>query len=383
METPYYVIHKESLQRNIEDFRSGMLSNWAKSRLAYSVKTNSLPWILRHMKSLDVMAEVVSDEEYELAKLCGFTDTEIIYNGPIKTKGQFFDAINRGAIVNIDSSREIEWIKEINCPRIGLRVNVPPELFHSKDIEYLEDGFRFGFSEEELKHAINTITATNGGVLIGLHLHCNSITRDIEVYRAIARYAVYILDKHDITPEYIDIGGGFFGGVPGKTKPSEYFSVIADELKVSERTKNTILIAEPGSALVGSVIDLVTSVIDVKDTSRARIVTTDGSRIHIDPLWIKNRYMYSIEAEQDASRFEDQIICGYTCMDHDRIMKISNCPELHPGDRIIYHRVGAYSMTFGGPFIRYFPDVYVKDGIEYEKVRRRMSVEDYYNIETC
>lgn len=382
METPYYVIYKESLQRNIEDFRFGMLNNWPNSRLAYSVKTNSLPWILRYMKSQGVMAEVVSDEEYELAKFCGFKDSEIIFNGPIKSRRQCIDAISKSSIVNIDSSREIEWIKEVNLSKIGLRVNIPPELFASKDIEYLEDGFRFGFSENELKRAIDSIESTHSSVLLGLHLHCNSITRDIEVYRTIASYAVYILDKYDITPAYIDIGGGFFGGVPGKTKPSEYFSAIANEFKTNTHTKNVMLIAEPGSALIGSAVDLVTSVLDVKDTSKSRIVTTDGSRIHIDPLWIKNRYMYSIEARHDASRFDDQIICGYTCMDHDRIMRISNCPELQQGDRIVYHRVGAYTMTFGGPFIRYFPEVYVKNGTEYEKVRRRMSLEDYYKIET-
>ena len=59
---------------------------------------------------------------------------------------------------------------------------------------------------------------------------------------------------------------------------------------------------------------------------------------------------------------EKQVVCGYTCMDHDRIMIIENKPELQVGDEIIYHRVGAYSMTFGGMFIRYYPDVFVETG---------------------
>jgi len=43
--------------------------------------------------------------------------------------------------------------------------------------------------------------------------------------------------------------------------------------------------------------------------------------------------------------------------------------------------VGAYSVTFGGPFIRYFPDVYFKnENNEYTQVRKRISVEDYYKI---
>ena len=57
--------------------------------------------------------------------------------------------------------------------------------------------------------------------------------------------------------------------------------------------------------------------------------------------------------------------------------------ELNVGDNIIYHRVGAYSMTFGGPFIRYFPNVYVKDGNKNVfLVRNRIDVEEYYHIHT-
>ena len=75
-----------------------------------------------------------------------------------------------------------------------------------------------------------------------------------------------------------------------------------------------------------------------------------------------------------------QIICGYTCMDHDRLMTIENEPELKAGNKIIYHRVGAYSMTFGGMFIRYYPDVYVQDGDHISKIRSVCGVEDYINI---
>ena len=67
-------------------------------------------------------------------------------------------------------------------------------------------------------------------------------------------------------------------------------------------------------------------------------------------------------------------------MDHDRIMVLENEKELQVGDEIIYHRVGAYSMTFGGMFIRYYPEVYVKEGQGIEKVRKRISVKDYFDI---
>ena len=71
-------------------------------------------------------------------------------------------------------------------------------------------------------------------------------------------------------------------------------------------------------------------------------------------------------------------------MDHDRIMVLKNEKELQVGDKIVYHRIGAYSMTFGGMFIRYYPDVYVQyDDNRIEQVRKRIEVEEYLKIQTC
>lgn len=381
--TPYFLISKDKLQSNIDDFVSALALLWPNSQLSYSVKTNSLPWILQYLHSKNLFAEVVSDEEYMLALKCGFSSDAIVFNGPIKTKENFELAVQQGSIVNIDSKRELEWIKGIELKNetcnVGLRINPDPTIFDEKDIEYSSDGFRFGFSEidNELEEAISILKKKN--VAFGLHLHCNSITRSKNVYVALAKYAVSIIKKYNLDVSYIDVGGGFFGGVPGKTTPFEYIEAIKTVLENSIDIDRTKLILEPGSAIIGSVVDLVTSVLDVKDTSKTRIVTTDGSRIHIDPLWIKKRYMYSL-ATNNSNVIPRQVICGYTCMDHDRIMSIEEKEELSVGDTITYHRVGAYSMTFGGMFIRYYPDVYVDENGQYELVRNRITVDEYFNI---
>lgn len=386
MKTPYFLISKEKLQNNINDFINALELLWPNSYLSYSVKTNSLPWILQYLNDNGLFAEVVSYEEYQLALKCGFSDDAIVFNGPIKTEEAFKQAIRSGSIVNIDSKRELEWIKNIQVKdgihNVGLRINPDPVIFEENDIEYTSDGFRFGFSEanNELADAINILRKQN--IKIGLHLHCNSITRSKNVYVALAKYAASVIKKYDLDVTYIDVGGGFFGGVPGKTTPYEYIDAIKNELINTVDINRTKLILEPGSAIIGSVVDLVTSVLDIKNTTKSRIVTTDGSRIHIDPLWIKKGYMYSLKTKSKAIH-PKQIICGYTCMDHDRLMIIEGKEELNPGDIITYHRVGAYSMTFGGMFIRYFPDVYVDEIGEYTLVRNRISVDDYFNIHSC
>lgn len=384
MKTPYFLISEIKLRENITAFQEALKKIWPNSTLAYSVKTNSLPWLLRYLKKQGVMAEVVSDEEYLLAKMCRYDDCDLVFNGPIKGEKTLEMALNNHAYVNVDSKSDLKCIQNLRpqAATIGIRVNVEPSVFQKNDIGYQEDGFRFGFSEKngEFLHALQIIQEISENIKLGLHLHCNSITRSLEVYKAIARYAAQIIEKYQLQLSFIDIGGGFFGGVEGKPTAEQYILCIKKELEKVVDLEKTKLIVEPGSAIIGSVVDLYTSVIDIKDTDHARIVTTDGSRIHIDPLWKKKQYMYSIEQKITKNAIEKQIICGYTCMDHDRLMIIDKQPELDIGDKIIYHRVGAYSMTFGGMFIRYLPEVYVATEDKIEKVRSRIKVEDYLKI---
>ena len=70
MKTPYFVIQEKLLAENIGGFQKALNTLWPGSILAYSVKTNSLPWILKWMNAHGVYAEVVSDEEYQLEILC-------------------------------------------------------------------------------------------------------------------------------------------------------------------------------------------------------------------------------------------------------------------------------------------------------------------------
>ena len=385
-ETPFFLIREELLSQNIADFRKALDEFWPNSVIAYSVKTNALPWILKWMNGRGVYAEVVSDEEYELAILSGYSEQNIVFNGPIKGVEQVKRALKHGSIVNIDSHREEMFIREeqpSNNSQLGIRVNIDPTIFREKDVGYQEDGFRFGYSDDsgELLRVIKTLENVYGNRRIGLHVHVNSITRSLDVYRAIAQYTAEIIEKYKLDPPYVDIGGGFFGGVPGKTTPREYIKTIREELEKTVDSSKVKLIIEPGSAAIGSAVELHTSVVDVKDTKFARIVTTDGSRIHIDPVWLKKGYTFKTNAEKPS--LARQVICGYTCMDHDRMMVLENQPELSIGDRIIYQRVGNYTVTFGGAFINPFPPVYAMVNGEIEVARKKMRVEDYYKMETA
>lgn len=90
-----------------------------------------------------------------------------------------------------------------------------------------------------------------------------------------------------MTLDYVDIGGGYFGGLENRPNYLNYFAIIADTLSEQFDKEKTTLIVEPGQSILATAISYVTSVVDVKDTIYNRFVVTDGGRTQIDPMFRK------------------------------------------------------------------------------------------------
>ena len=381
--TPYFLIRKDIIDDELEKLKTALKYSWNNYIIAYSYKTNFFSWLINYFHDNACYAEVVSDDEYELAK--SIDKNRIVYNGIAKTKESFFDAIKNSCIVNIDSEYEIDWLEElvsqsnsmIEC-KVGVRVNFDLENYCPGQTQCGEDGERFGFCYEngELKRILDRIESI-GIRVSGLHLHKSSKTRMPDIYRAIAEIVVKIVSEFDLDLEYVDIGGGFFGGMKTKPQYAEYFSMVAEIMRQKLNPKKTVLIVEPGMSLIGPSVDYVSKVLDVKRTTRNTFVITDGSRIHVDPLMRKTSYIFDINRnDSERSVLERQTISGFTCMENDRIFVLENDSELLPGDMIVYHKVGAYTMSLSPAFIKGHPDVYVHNGDEMFKVRNSFGLEN-------
>ena len=379
MQTPYYLIDEDKLSHQLGLMRGAFEKIWPNSIIGYSYKTNSLTWIAEWCKNQGCFAEVVSEDEYHLGKLIGVEPESFIYNGPGKTRESMCEALRNGCYVNLDAWREIRWLEDLEPSdryRLGLRVNFDVEAWCPGHTAYPDGGGRFGFCYENgmLKKALDQI-AEKGFRVQGLHLHISSKTRGIAVYEAIARMACRIKEEYGLKLSFLDVGGGFFGGMENRPEFPEYLQRISKILTESFSPEETTLIVEPGMALVGPSVSYVTSVVDVKDTTYGRFVITDGSRTAVDPTMSKNTYFYRLETE-NRDLHPRQVICGYTCMEHDRLFIVENKPELQEHDRIIYDRVGAYTMCLAPLFIQYYPSVYVRMNGQLRQVRDRWKPED-------
>ena len=370
----YYLIKEGELNKDIELLRGALRDNWGdNSIMGYSVKTNSLPWLLNHLRKEGFYAEVVSDSEYDLARRLGYDADKIIYNGPIKDRAVFKQVIKDGGIVNLDSNYELDWLEEMSASamaiKVGIRINADIASLSPNEELLEEDGGRFGYCLENgtVAQVVERIKAMPNVKLSGLHLHSSTKSRSVEVYGALAKLAVNVARDYNLDVEYIDMGGGYFGGRDDMPNYRDYFGVIARVLSECFSKDKVTLIAEPGVSLVSRASSLITEVIDTKDIRGHRYVVTTGSRVLLNPQVTRHTYPHHIEYMEsptapDGPRqpLPSQWICGSTCMEYDRLFEIRDGAELKPGDRVVYDLAGGYTIALSPLFIHYFPKVIIE-----------------------
>lgn len=266
--TPCFIFDEGEFERGINGFRKALVDKFGRVGIGYSVKTNSLPYALKKAHKYGCKAEVVSHDEYHLARLCGFEPREIIYNGPMKSHESFTEAVTGGAIVNIETKRELQWLAalpESSVWNIGIRLNINISHVSPKDADGDDDNSRFGFSDEsnEFAEALRFISSIKQVRLAGLHIHRTAHSRSPRFYEHSVEYAVRIIRKYNLALHYLDVGGGYFGIFPNKPTFADYAEAIYAPL-AKNGLEHLHIIIEPGNALTASPFAFLSEVIDVK-----------------------------------------------------------------------------------------------------------------------
>lgn len=380
LQTPCFIFDEYEFVNNINNLKKILKKYFNSSVIGYSFKTNSLPRLLYLVKESGCFAEVVSDDEYKLAEKMGFSQKHIIFNGPVKGKKMFQYALKGGSLINIDSKREIDWLLEQNNTKqvdIGIRVNFDLESMLPGQTSTGNKGGRFGFCYEngELRAAFNKLKCNKNINITRLHMHVSNASKSVEVYECLAKIACKIIEDECLDISCIDFGGGYFGGGDNGECYELYISKIYEVLKANNK-ENVSIIIEPGASVVATAFSYLSAVIDKKETTYGKFIITDGTRLHIDPFMVKSNYSYTLFPRR-SGKTSMQIICGYTCMEKDRIMEVNDV-LLETGDKIEYKIVGSYSMCFNALFISYLPNVYSKTlSGSYRIVRKKWGVEEY------
>jgi len=384
IKTPAFILEKKVLSSNINKMNISFKKHWKKVVLGYSYKTNSLPWLLNFMKNNDFFAEVVSPDEYDLAKKIGHNDNNIILNGPLKSQTHIRNILENGGILNIDSMEEAKFIAELSKKnqelKVGVRINFDLEKYvPNETIMGCQPG-RFGFNIENGNfNSVLKFLTKNQIKVIGLHAHFSTKTKSLKVFKQISKQLVNLITKYNLQLEYIDIGGGFFGDKVGAPNYNDYAQTITNELKLVVNPEEVTLIFEPGAALVASCFKYVCEIFDKKTHKDTNLILSNGSIMHLDPQMNERPFFYKIfSSKHEKKSTNNQVVTGFTCMEKDRFLHLDKgAQNLNIGDLIEIHNAGAYSLNFVPLFIQFLPNVYLLEDNKFKLVREKWNVEDY------
>jgi diaminopimelate decarboxylase len=360
----FYLLDLKRFVSNFHEFLGAFRQFYPKTFIGYSYKTNYTPAICRQAHELGAYAEVVSGMEFDLARSLGIPTDRIIFNGPYKKRDTMEQVVLGKGMLHLDSLREVAVLEEIarSNPESELKVGVRCNF----DIgEALESRFGFDVDSDSFREVRRRIERLSNVKVNGLH--CHFPNRNLESFisrteRMLELSRAAFSDR----PDYINIGGGFFGKMSDFLKrqfschvPSyqEYASEIGSRIAAffsgAPPEEQPMLILEPGTALVADALRYLARVVSVKKVGTRNIATIAGSAFNIKPTsQDRNLPMTLIKCRSDAPAADSERfdICGYTCIETDYLFK-GFAGAVEEGDFALFENVGSYSVVMKPPFI--------------------------------
>lgn len=364
--SPLYVFHEEEFKNNYLNFLNTFRSIYPKYNIGYSFKTNYTPEIIKIIKNMGGLAEVVSNMEYELAKRLGYSNNEIIYNGPVKGE-RLFEHLNNGGIANIDNLDELDLVlnhfkNQSMSIKIAFRVNLDIGQGYTS---------RFGLDTEnkvnnksELDLAFEKIRNFNEVKVVGLHCHIGR-ARNIEAWQKRVDLMFSLVDKYfkEDGPEFIDFGSGmnsimepelasqFTGHIPSY---QEYAQVLAGAMNnkygLLPYEKQPWLYTEPGTTIISGYVTFLSKVLSIKTIKGKVFATFDCSGGNMGDICHLKNLPISVFSNAPKKDYSNVTFVGYTCVEQDYIYRNYN-GKLSVGDVVQFRNIGSYSNVLKPPFI--------------------------------
>lgn len=240
--------------------------------------------MLKILKECGALAEVVSRGELLLANLVGVKGSDIVFNGPYKDRESMRLAIRLGALINVESFRELEIIDEEakrlgERARIGIRINPIVKTGTISEWETALKGSKFGIDLENALKAYEKAKEKKNIEIVGIHCHIGSQIEDPRPYTMATERTMNavgeIKRKLGIEIQVIDLGGGFpipfrYANVPSIKAYAEAILKPFKEGIEKHDLNNPTLILEPGARIVGTSALLLLKVGIVKREESAR-----------------------------------------------------------------------------------------------------------------
>ena len=357
--TPVYIYDLDKIRENCIRILEAFRKYYPETEVHFAVKANSCPAVIREVEKTGLKVDCSSPFELLLSEKCGFSKDRIMYTGNYESPEDLDYATKKAGLINLDDVLSFERLKKVCIPEIvSFRIN--PGIGKGGFEGVVTGGVdaKFGVPYESAEEAYRL--ALNEGVKrFGIHMMTGSNNLEpwyfAEITDKLMLIAGKVFNKLGITPEYVDIGGGF--GIPYSDNENE---IDLDETAklVTEKFIETnrkfgfgtpVLRLEPGRFITGNAGILVSKVTGKKSSYRNYLGVDAGMNSLLRPaLYSASHRIETPFTEKRELKSTD--VCGRICENSDIFSRNIMLPELKEGDVVVFKDAGAYGFVMSSNY---------------------------------
>ena len=388
--TPFYLFSFDKFEKRVNLIRNAFGENIP---LCYSIKAN--PFLLKELPEAVSHVEVCSPGELSICENLKIAPSMVLYSGVMKEYTDIKRAIDYGVdILTAESIRHVTLEEEV-ASQSGKTVKV---------LLRLTSGNQFGMSSEDIFSVIGNKDKYPHIDFIGLHYYSGTQKKAVAIQNDLALMGEVLKGlkaEFGFEPQMVEYGPGL--GVDYFNPPyDEWEENALDELAglLKDFAEKYPLALEFGRFIATPCGYFVTEIKDIKSNNDMNFIICDGGIHHLkyhgqtmgmqipplayikgekelDIAKIDNISFPDISAEETA----DYSICGSLCTVADVLIRKVNLPKANVGDKLIFARCGAYSVTEGTMLFlsRCMPKIYYKNSLGNIEVLRDFFFSDTLN----
>ena len=355
---PLYLLHPDRVAAAARQFLEGFPGD-----VLYAVKANPHPYALqllwnagiRHFDSAS-LGEIEGVKSLLPEAICHFM-------APVRLAGQAKAAFEQHGVTDfvIDSGAELDKLLAETGDAGKIRVFV--RLVASLGGALLEMSSKYGCRPEEAAKLLKRVQSA--GAQACLTFHVGSQCLSPFSYAQAIEIANRTAGLSGVKIAALDIGGGFPTAYSGQEPPPYhwYFDMIKEALANMEAQSLPVM-CEPGRALIGQGVSLVTQVVMRRGD---RIYLNDGIYGSFD----EQRFSgfdedypptgFTLDAKGKAKELSGEKrpfrAYGPTCDSADVLPRPVMLPDsVRDGDYVLFDAMGAYTVSSRSNFNGYYPD---------------------------
>jgi hypothetical protein len=387
--TPFHIYDEAKIRANFRRLRDAFA--WAPHfREHFAVKALPNPRIVQLLHEEGAGTDCSSIAELMISEAAGVTGEEIMLTSNDTPYNEFQKAIELGAVINLDDITHLDYVaKHAGLPEVlSFRYN-PGDLIEGNDIIGKPMEAKYGLTRPQLFEAY--ARAREMGVKrFGLHTMVISSELRTEAFLLTARImfelAAELKAQLNITPEFINLGGGF--GIPYRPEeePVNYAAIGAGVQRLYNHILapvglgDTAIRTESGRAMTGNAGWLVSTVLHRKDTYKHYIGLDSCMANLMRPALYGAYHHITVLGKEHAPADHIYDVTGSLCENNDKFAIDRTLPKIDIGDIVIIHDTGAHGSAMGFNYNGklHCAELLRRTDGSIELIRRAQTIDDYF-----